>query len=543
MILVIDNYDSFTYNLVHLVAAEAEVRVVRNDALTVAEARALAPAGVLISPGPGRPADAGVSEALIRELGPTVPVFGVCLGHQAIGEVFGGHVVHAPTLMHGKTSRVRHDGRSVFEGVPADFEATRYHSLCVDPATIPDELEVSAWSADGVVMGLRHRALPVEGVQFHPESVLTVEGPRIVRNWVRRCLAPHPPPPGVCVIQPIQQVLAEGGTLTEAQAESAMHLMLRGEATPEQIAALLMGLRSRGETLDEIVGFTRVMREYAVKVDTGDLEPIDLCGTGGDHAGTFNISTAAAFVAAGAGVPVAKHGNRAVSSLTGSADVLDALGVRTDLGKEEAEKCLQQAGICFLLAPQFHPALRHVGPVRRALGVRTVFNVLGPLCNPAGVRRQLVGAFSDEVAQMMARVLVRLGSEHVVVVYAHDGLDELSTTSPTTVYQTGSHAYDGGMLHQVVVPEKYGLARVSAAALQGGSPAENAAIVRAVLGGETGPQADVVLLNAAYALLASAHYDSLAGALDAARESLRSGAALKKLDALVEASNAFATAA
>ena len=185
MILVVDNYDSFTYNLVHLVAMEAEVQVVRNDAVTVADVAALAPEGILISPGPGRPADAGVSEALVRELGPTVPIFGVCLGHQAIGEVYGGRVVHAPTLMHGKTSRIRHAGAGVFVGVEPDFTATRYHSLVVDRASLPDDLEVTAETDDGVIMGLRHRVHPVEGVQFHPESILTTEGPRLVANWVR----------------------------------------------------------------------------------------------------------------------------------------------------------------------------------------------------------------------------------------------------------------------------------------------------------------------------------------------------------------------
>jgi anthranilate synthase component 2 len=190
MILVLDNYDSFTYNLVHLVAAEAEdVRVVRNDAVTVDEIEELGPAGVLISPGPGRPNDAGVSEEVVERLGETTPILGVCLGHQAIGEVYGGRVVHAPELMHGKTSRVRHDGRGVFEGVAQDFVATRYHSLVVDRGSLPDSLEISAETADGVVMGFRHRQHPVEGVQFHPESVLTVEGPRLVRNWVRRALA------------------------------------------------------------------------------------------------------------------------------------------------------------------------------------------------------------------------------------------------------------------------------------------------------------------------------------------------------------------
>ncbi|HEX9952564.1 MAG TPA: anthranilate phosphoribosyltransferase [Rubricoccaceae bacterium] len=344
-------------------------------------------------------------------------------------------------------------------------------------------------------------------------------------------------------MKPLLQLVAEGETLTETQAGQAMDCMLRGEASPEQIAGLLLGLRARGETLDELTGFARVMRRFAVPVETGALNPVDLCGTGGDHSGTFNISTAASFVTAGAGVPVAKHGNKGVSSLSGSADVLDALGVRTDLGPEDAARCLQETGICFLLAPEYHPALKHVGPVRQALGVRTAFNILGPLCNPAGVRRQLVGAFSDAVARQMAAILMRLGSEHVVVVYAHDGLDELSTTSPTTVYQTGSHAFDGGLLEQTVVPEQYGLARVSAAALQGGTPEENAEIVRAVLAGETGPQADVVILNAAYALLASAEFDGLAACLDAARDSIASGRALRALDALVEASNSFAPAA
>ena len=189
MILVIDNYDSFTYNLVHLVGSVTdEVRVVRNDQITLDEIEDLDPSGVLISPGPGRPDEAGVSESIIEQLGETTPILGVCLGHQAIGEVFGGRVVYAPTLMHGKTSRVRHDGRTVFEGVEPDFVATRYHSLVVDRDSLPDVLEISAETADGVVMGFRHRQFPIEGVQFHPESVLTTEGPRLVRNWVRTAL-------------------------------------------------------------------------------------------------------------------------------------------------------------------------------------------------------------------------------------------------------------------------------------------------------------------------------------------------------------------
>jgi anthranilate synthase component 2 len=196
MILVIDNYDSFTYNLVHLVGGVTEdYRVVRNDQIGLGEIAELAPDGVLISPGPGRPDEAGVSEAVIRRFGGTTPILGVCLGHQAIGEVFGGRVVHAPTLMHGKTSTVRHDGRTVFEGVAQDFVATRYHSLVVDRATLPAVLDISAETADGVIMGLRHKEFPVEGVQFHPESILTTEGPTLVRTWVAHCLAARPAAP------------------------------------------------------------------------------------------------------------------------------------------------------------------------------------------------------------------------------------------------------------------------------------------------------------------------------------------------------------
>jgi anthranilate synthase component 2 len=190
VILILDNYDSFTWNLVHLVAAEGEAKVIRNDQLPVTELLALEPAGVLLSPGPGRPADAGVMEELIREAPIALPFLGVCLGMQAIAEVYGASVVSAPEPVHGKASRVHHDGRTIFEGVAPDFEATRYHSLCVARETLPAEIEVSAWSDDGVAMALRHRGRPLEGVQFHPESVLTTEGPRIVANWIRMCLQP-----------------------------------------------------------------------------------------------------------------------------------------------------------------------------------------------------------------------------------------------------------------------------------------------------------------------------------------------------------------
>ena len=333
----------------------------------------------------------------------------------------------------------------------------------------------------------------------------------------------------------ILTAIATGDLLSQDQAEQAMHYLMRGEAGPEQIAGLLLGLRARGETIDELVGFTRVMREYAIRVDSPDPDAIDLCGTGGDRSGTFNISTAAAFVCAGAGVTVAKHGNRSISSQCGSADVLTALGVDIELGKEGVEYCLREAGIAFLFAPHFHPALRHVMPVRRALGVRTFFNILGPLCNPAGVRRQLVGAFSVDVAETMATILNRLGAEHVVAVHADDGLDELSTTGRTTVFQVRGAGRRPPMSERVS-PESFGIDFATIDALRGGTAQENAGILTRVLDGIPGPHRDVVLLNAAYALSTSGRFASLDEAFEAARESIDAGAGRQALAALIDAS-------
>lgn len=339
-------------------------------------------------------------------------------------------------------------------------------------------------------------------------------------------------------MQPYLSVLADGGTLTREEAGGAMHLMLRGEAEPEHSAALLMGLRARGEQIEELVGFTQVMREYATPVDA-DPDAIDLCGTGGDSTGTFNISTAAAFVCAGAGVTVAKHGNRSVSSKAGSADVLEALGVQVELGKEGVEHCLKRAGIAFLFAPFFHPAMRFVMPVRRKLGVRTFFNILGPLCNPAGVRRQLVGSFDLRTAQTMAEILHALDAKHVITLHADDGLDEISISAPTTVFEAGaaSTASEGQAAGREITPELHRIRRAPLEALRGGSAADNADILRSIFRGETGPRRNVVLLNATYGLYTSGRYASLEDAMASASDSIDSGRAMAKVDELVEVSD------
>lgn len=322
--------------------------------------------------------------------------------------------------------------------------------------------------------------------------------------------------------------VAEGRDLTEAQAAAAMQQIMSGEATPAQVAAFLVALRLKGETVDEIAGAARVMREKAVRVPHRQRRLVDTCGTGGDKAGTFNISTTAAFVVAGAGVPVAKHGNRAASSQCGSADVLEALGVRLDLRPEDVGRCIDEVGIGFLFAPSLHTAMRHVAPVRREIGLRTIFNILGPLTNPAGATAQLMGVMDPRLTEPLARVLGRLGVERALVVHGLDGLDELSISAPSLV----SEYQDGYVTTYRITPEDAGLRRAPREYLRGGSPQENARITEAILRGEPGPRRDVVLLNAAAALLAAGAVRTLREGVALAAESIDSGRALAALENL-----------
>jgi anthranilate phosphoribosyltransferase len=313
--------------------------------------------------------------------------------------------------------------------------------------------------------------------------------------------------------------------------EGAFGEIMDGKATPVGMAALLVALRTKGETVGEIVAAARALRARAVTARCPDPRAIDTCGTGGDGAQTFNVSTVAAFVVAGAGVPVAKHGNRAASSRAGSIDVLEALGVRVDLDIEESARILAKVGIAPFFARRAHPAMRYVAPVRQELGIRTLMNCLGPLLNPVGVRFQLVGVYAPELVEPLATALGVLGSERVLVVHGSDGLDELTTTgrSQAAVLQ------EGRVRTMSIDPAALGLPPTVAGALRGGGAEENAAIVRGVLGGETGARRDIVLLNAAAALWVAGVAPRLEEGLDLARRSIDSGAARESLERLVEA--------
>jgi anthranilate phosphoribosyltransferase len=326
--------------------------------------------------------------------------------------------------------------------------------------------------------------------------------------------------------------VATGATLTREESGAVFDRMMSGEATPAQMGGLLMALRVRGETVDEITGAVQTMRDKMLTVEA-PAEAIDVVGTGGDASGSYNISTCAAFIVAGCGVPVAKHGNRALSSRSGAADVLSALGVKLELKPAEIARCIRDAGIGFMFAPQHHPAMKHVGPTRVELGTRTIFNLLGPLSNPAGVTRQMVGVFSRHWVEPLAHVLRNLGSRSVWVVHGSDGLDEITTTGPTLVA-----ALENGQVRTFeIAPEDVGIARAKASDLTGGDAAHNAQALRGVLQGQKGAYRDVATMNAAAALVVAGRAASLADGVHLARRALDTGAAEGRLERLVAVSN------
>ena len=535
MILVIDNYDSFTYNLVQgLGALGADIKVVRNDEIDVAGIAALAPEAILLSPGPGNPDSAGVTLAAVREFAGKVPLFGVCLGHQSIAQAFGGRIVSAKRLMHGKTSRLRHDGKGLFAGLDQGFVAMRYHSLAVERETLPDCFEITAESEDGEIMGLRHKTLPIESVQYHPESVGTPLGARQLANLVALATGRRPQrsaPPSVRRAILLRGL--EGASPSQEESEGFFSAIMAGEVGEAELAAFLTAFAKNPVTADELTGAAKAMCSAGVRVDLSDIDVVDIVGTGGDGAGTFNVSTTAAFIAAGAGVAVAKHGNVASTSACGSADVLGALGYNLGADAKIVERCVREVGIGFLFAKEFHPAMRFAASVRRTLGFRTVFNLLGPLTNPAGARRQVIGVPQERIAITFAETFRRLGSVRSMIVSGEGGLDEISPSGFTFVSSLGDGVVKNTLLDAGAA---YG-EHHTVDEIKGGDAKMNAKILLSVLSGEErGAYRAAAVENAAAAIMVADRAADYAEAIAVARESIDSGRAMDKLKAMIAAS-------
>ena len=508
MTLVIDNYDSFTYNLVQAIAGMGvETRVERNDKIDVPGIEEMKPDRIVISPGPGNPDSAGVSLAAVRAFAGKVPILGVCLGHQTIAQAFGGRIVHAKTLMHGKTSRIRHDGKGIFAGIPQGFEAMRYHSLAVDRATLPDCFEISAETEDGEIMALRHRTLAVESVQYHPESICTPEGARQLANFF-----------GLAGVAPSPE---------ETVAYREFAGILRGEYTERELSAMLTVDAEKPVSPDRLLGAARAMRDSMASIDLGCDDAVDIVGTGGDGRSTFNISTTAAFVAAGAGVKIAKHGNVAATSKCGAADVLRELGADLSLPPAAVRECFCRTGIAFLFAQRYHSGMRFAANVRRYLGFKTLFNLLGPLTNPAGVRRCAIGVYDPKLVPLVAETLKRLGAVHALVFSGIDGMDEISPFGHSMVAELKDGSVAMGLFNGAALsPSAAGDERE----LAGGDAKANAGTLVGILKGDVaGARREAVLLNAAAAIVAG----GLAGGMEEGRriaaESIDGGKAYGKL--------------
>ncbi|MEJ7840071.1 MAG: anthranilate phosphoribosyltransferase [Thermomicrobiales bacterium] len=337
--------------------------------------------------------------------------------------------------------------------------------------------------------------------------------------------------------------VVEGRELSDFEATSAMTAIMDGEATGAQIAALVTGLRLKGETVPEIAGFARAMRAHAVPVVIEDegAPLLDTCGTGGDYANTFNISTTATFAIAAAGVRIAKHGNRAASSMCGSADLLEGLGIQVELTSDQVAESVQRVGVGFMFAPAFHPAMRFVGPTRREIGIRTIFNVLGPLTNPAGASHQLIGVGHPEIAPKLANVLRTLGSSHAVLVHADEGLDEVGIEGPT--YVTEWDAREGEIREYTIAPEDFGFERARREDILGGSVDDNVRITQAILAGETGPRRTITIMNAGAGIYAADAAESIAEGIAMAISAIDSGAALAKMEEMIAITRALTTGA
>ncbi len=541
MILMIDNYDSFTYNLYQLIGTiYPDIKVVRNDEITIDEIEKLSPEALIISPGPGYPADAGISVEAIKRFSGQIPILGICLGHQAIAEAFGGKIVKAKLPMHGKSTEISiNTSCPIFADLPEKITAARYHSLVVDSISIPDCINVVATDGEGQIMAIRHKTHLTFGVQFHPESILTEQGAAILASFLRVAgikstgveVSSLPKEKRVALKKYIAMA-ADGKDLSMDDAEAAMNIIMSDGATDAQIAAFLMALRCKGETIEEITGFAKIMRQKASVVPAA-RSAVDIVGTGGDVSNTFNISTTSSFVIAGAGLNVAKHGNRSVSSKSGAADVLESLGVKLNLTPAMAAACMKETGISFLFAQSFHKAMRFVGPARREIGVRTVFNILGPLANPALSDYILLGVYDEKLLEVMAKVLMNVGVKGAMIVYG-DGLDEMTVCGTTKVCELR----DRKLIKYEIEPEDLGFRRANRSEITGGTPDENAQITLNILKGiEKGAKRDIVLLNAGSAIYCTGAASSIEEGIAMARESIDSGKAYAKFEKMRDFTN------
>ena len=529
MILVIDNYDSFTFNVTQILqtVTDKEIRLVRNDEYTVGELAEMKPEYLIVSPGPGEPKNAGICEEAIKYFAGKIPILGICLGHQALCEAFGAKIVQAKYIRHGIVEDIKLDGRGLFRSIGKSAKFTRYHSLVVDEASLPEDFEVTARAKDGDIMGVRHKSLPIEGVQFHPESIASENGAALLNAFInyRR--------DNIVVADCLNQLIAKKD-LSEEEAAFFMDNVTDGSMDERAMAAILIAMASKGIAVSEMIGCAKTLLQKKREIPLKSTGLAEIVGTGGDGKGSFNISSLSALVAASCGQKMAKHGNRAVSSKSGSADFYEALGINIMAAPEKTAQLVERTGFGFLMATVYHSAMRFAGPVRKALGVKTIMNVLGPLLNPAGAQYEVLGVYTPSLLKDYARAAKALGAKRVMVVCSRDGYDEISPCAPTDVYQIDEK---GNENQYVINPENFGISGMNEDELFGGNGNDNAQLALDVLNGKGRATIRAAAgLNAGAVLYLCGKAKNLKEAYEMALDAIDSGKTLTKLQEIQKVS-------
>lgn len=523
MIVLIDNYDSFTYNVVQAIArlTSEEIRVLRSKEYSLQDIIDLNPSRLIVSPGPGRPENAGVSMEAIRYFASKIPILGICLGHQSIAQAFGASIVQAKFIKHGIAEEIALDAKGLFRTIGAKSVFTRYHSLVVDEASLPADFEITARAEDGDIMGIRHQSLPIEGVQFHPESIAAPDSEAFFKAFLNYRLDALP-------VKEILNDLTSGKSLDQKTAELFMEDLTEGVLDERQMSAILTAITAKGPAASEIAGCASVLYRKKTPLPIKNKELTDIVGTGGDSKGSFNISSMSALVAAACGLPIAKHGNRAVSSQSGSADFYEKLGIKIDISPETAVRMIQETNFAFLFAPVYHSAMRFAAPVRNVMGIKTIMNLIGPLSNPAGAVYQMLGVYSKDLLHPVAEASKMLGSKRVMVVVSEDGFDEISPYAPSHIVEIDE--WNQKKEYQIH-PRDFGVPDCHPDDLDGGSSKENALLAMDLLHGKG--KAGILYscaLNAGAALYISQKANTLLEAYQMALKALQDGSVVKKLE-------------
>ncbi|MCR4821549.1 MAG: bifunctional anthranilate synthase component II/anthranilate phosphoribosyltransferase [Treponema sp.] len=532
MIAFIDNKDSFTFNIVQSLERVSgdKVMVFRSEEASVSEIEAASPSHIVVGPGPGTPQEAGISIEAIKYFAGKIPLLGICLGHQAIGAAFGANIVGAKYIRHGIVEEIKTDGRGIFRHIGPKGSFTRYHSLVVEEKSLPEEFEVTARAKDGDIMGIRHKTMTIEGVQFHPESIASEKGDALFKaflNYRRE---------NVSYANLLNQLIDEKKPLSKDQAEGFIGELAEGSMDEKIASSVLTAMAARGRpTADEMAGAATAMLKKKTAFPLENHGLAEIVGTGGDGKGSFNISSLSAIVASSCGQPMAKHGNRAVSSKSGAADFIEALGVNIMASPDKTAQLVKKTGFGFLMAPVYHSAMRFAAPIRKALGIKTVFNVLGPLLNPANAEYEVLGVYSKDLLKDYAHAAKSLGAKRVMVVNSEDGYDEISPCALTNVYQIDEKGREN---LYTINPKDFGITDADEDELYGGNGMDNAKLALDVLNGQGRKTIRYAVgMNAGAVLYLCGRARTLKEGYALALEAIDSGKTLEKVKEIQKVSN------